>query len=139
MRNLKVADLEKLTSAEIKEIVTFCESGRYVKTEDFAYTVRRGGSGFDTTHLQYVGDVIGKDAIEFKCGERMIWNTGGDSMFYGIEKATAKFIEIIEIWISDFNGEYKVSTRRVKKERILACYTKDLSETKRTELSITKN
>lgn len=75
----------------------------------------------DAIHLQGIGKVRAKKAIEFKEGEFMAWNYGFESKVLAIIEETAHFITFaISGDIDDKEKAKSTYTRRLKKDRLVA-------------------
>ncbi len=71
--------------------------------------------------IQSIGKVNGKQAINFKKGEKMLWNFGYKSEVLDIVSETAKFITFKLNSVDPFgktSGE--IYERRLKKDRLVA-------------------
>ena len=68
-----------------------------------------------TIQIQSVGKVEAKPAIEFKAGEKMLWNFGYTSTIISVASETAAFITFL------MQGkEEKPYERKFKKTRLVA-------------------
>lgn len=66
-------------------------------------------------HLQGVGKVNAKKAVDFKVGDKMVWNFGSTSTITGVAKETKAFITYI-MTDSKMPEPYE---RKLKKDRLV--------------------